>query len=447
MLPKRGVLHRWFAMEHINDFLLEVAKLKRIPRTGWVFMGLHNPESVAEHIFRLALASWVFADKKQLKAGRAIKLALAHDLCEVYAGDVTTFLYHPEFQNATTQRERRRIEMKWARLSATRKKEIGEKKFLQEKTALERLLYSLPERFQNEVNFLWLDYERGLSQEGKLVHQLNSIEALLQSIEYFGTELKKSGTTWWEGTEEVVYDPLLVRFLETIQARLYEGKQGVNPEGLGDILDFLRGVGTIKKVPRKGWIIRGVKSPETMGNHGFMLAMMAWAMLSNTKDLRLDENTVIKMALCTLLPHVFVPEITPYDGALRKTKSSQERKVILSKWVRSSVQTKRQLLGTTRRKGELALKKLTKGLEDSFRKDLLRSWQEFCENKTPEAHFVNQVYALELLLRALQYWEEDKKFPVESWWEWAFEFTDSDFLSAFVEDVKQRFRVWDHVPA
>ena len=81
-------------MERINDFLFEISKLKRIPRTGWVFMGVKNPETVAEHSFRLAVASWIFAHKKGLNPGKAIKIALAHDLCEVYAGDITTFLYH-----------------------------------------------------------------------------------------------------------------------------------------------------------------------------------------------------------------------------------------------------------------------------------------------------------------------------------------------------------------
>ena len=261
-------------MENVNDFLFEVSKLKRIPRTGWILMDVKNPETVAEHSFRLAVTSWVFAHKKGLKTGKAIKIALAHDLCEVYAGDVTTLLYHPEFQYAKTKKERKAIEMKWARLPALKKEEIGRKKFLQEQKALRRLLRPLHKEFQNELGSLWLDYEKNLSQEGKLVQELNSIEALLQSIEYFGTDLRKSGTTWWESTEELVRDPLLVQFLETIHERVYKGKQKFNPKGLGSILDFLRRVGGLKRIPRKGWIIRKVKSPETLGNHSFMSGLI-----------------------------------------------------------------------------------------------------------------------------------------------------------------------------
>ena len=67
---------------------------------------------------------------------------------------------------------------------------------------------------------------------------LDRIETLVQAIEYFGTKKELSGTSWWESTEEVVEDPLLIDFLEVIQERFYHRK--VNKKNrLASILDFI----------------------------------------------------------------------------------------------------------------------------------------------------------------------------------------------------------------
>ena len=61
------------------------------------------------------------------------------------------------------------------------------------------------------------------------------------------------------------------------------------------------------------------------------------------------------------------------------------------------------------------------------------------KNQTQEARFVNQVYVLELLLQALLYWSEDKKFPIKPWWEWAFEHSDSPLSIEFMDALEKKF--------
>ncbi len=46
------------------DFIAEAGKLKRIPRTGWVESGVPDPESVADHSFRVALIALVLATSR-----------------------------------------------------------------------------------------------------------------------------------------------------------------------------------------------------------------------------------------------------------------------------------------------------------------------------------------------------------------------------------------------
>ena len=81
-------------MKNALKFLIEANKLKTVPRTGWVLMEVKNPESIADHIFRVTVATWLMAEKANLDVKRAIKIALFHDLCEVYAGDSTPFGYY-----------------------------------------------------------------------------------------------------------------------------------------------------------------------------------------------------------------------------------------------------------------------------------------------------------------------------------------------------------------
>jgi len=79
-------------MQEIFNFLIEVGKLKRMPRRGWVINQIKKPESIAEHIFRAAIMGWILGKEKTgLNVERLLKMALIHDLCEIYAGDETPY--------------------------------------------------------------------------------------------------------------------------------------------------------------------------------------------------------------------------------------------------------------------------------------------------------------------------------------------------------------------
>lgn len=54
------------------------------------FPGRERPENDAEHTFQLVLACWhiINADKLPLNKEKVFKIAIAHDLVELYAGDV-----------------------------------------------------------------------------------------------------------------------------------------------------------------------------------------------------------------------------------------------------------------------------------------------------------------------------------------------------------------------
>ena len=65
-----------------------IGKFKDLKRTGWINHHVKNPESDADHSFSVALLALLLAPKS-LNMEKCLKLALVHDLAEVYAGDYT----------------------------------------------------------------------------------------------------------------------------------------------------------------------------------------------------------------------------------------------------------------------------------------------------------------------------------------------------------------------
>ncbi len=74
-------------MRDMVNFLFEVGILKKIPRSGYRFLGTGS-ESVAEHSFRVAVIAYVLA-KNELQADiqKVVLMSLFHDLHEARTGD------------------------------------------------------------------------------------------------------------------------------------------------------------------------------------------------------------------------------------------------------------------------------------------------------------------------------------------------------------------------
>ena len=70
------------------QFFMMSGRLKSEMRRGWVKkLGMARPESVADHSYRTALITMVFSDTLGLDTGKALRLALLHDLPEAIVGD------------------------------------------------------------------------------------------------------------------------------------------------------------------------------------------------------------------------------------------------------------------------------------------------------------------------------------------------------------------------
>jgi putative hydrolase of HD superfamily len=202
-------------MVEILCFLMELSKLKGLKRRGWVFRGVKEAETVAQHTFHMTIMAWLLGEKRGLNIKRIIKIALAHDLCEVYAGDQTP--YDPILLLNNEKKEE--LFKKSPRIPQPKRLEWLLQKRATEWKAIVKLTSHLPKGLQEEIINLWIDFEEGLSKEGRFVAQADKIANLVQAVEYFKENKKFPIIPWWVDVKERIDDPLLLKFVEELDKK------------------------------------------------------------------------------------------------------------------------------------------------------------------------------------------------------------------------------------
>lgn len=134
-------------------FLVEAGHLKRTKRAGWWIAGVRDPESVAEHSFRVGVIAYVLAQMEGANADRAAAIALFHDLPEARVGDIPS----------TGKRY----------VSA-----VSPEAVIKDQTA------GLPESVASPVRALIAEFEARESAEARCAKDADKIECLLQAREY-----------------------------------------------------------------------------------------------------------------------------------------------------------------------------------------------------------------------------------------------------------------------
>ena len=139
------------SLHGILDFLRAAESLKTATRSGWTTAG--QPESVAEHTWRLCLMAMVLRPAfPDVDLEKLLKICIVHDLGEAIGGDIPA----PE--------QVRR----------------GASKSGDERRDLLQLLAPLPQAQQAEILGLWDEYESAASPEARLAKGLDKLETILQ---------------------------------------------------------------------------------------------------------------------------------------------------------------------------------------------------------------------------------------------------------------------------
>ncbi|KAM4633484.1 5'-deoxynucleotidase HDDC2 isoform 2-T2 [Polymixia lowei] len=141
-------------MNNMLQFMKLIGQLKRVPRTGWVYRKVKDPESVSDHMYRMAMMSLTITDPTVDK-DRCIKLALVHDMAECIVGDIAPG------DNVSKEEKHRR-----------------------EEATMRHLTGLLQDGLNKEIYGLWEEYETQSSPEARLVKQFDLLEMVLQAHEY-----------------------------------------------------------------------------------------------------------------------------------------------------------------------------------------------------------------------------------------------------------------------
>ncbi|KDP29329.1 hypothetical protein JCGZ_18250 [Jatropha curcas] len=138
------------------DFLTLCHQLKTTKRKGWINHGIKGPESIADHMYRMALMALIAGDLPGVNRERCIKIAIVHDIAEAIVGDITP-------SDGVPKKEKSR----------------------REQAALNEMCELLGGGMRaEEIKELWAEYENNASLEANLVKDFDKVEMILQALEY-----------------------------------------------------------------------------------------------------------------------------------------------------------------------------------------------------------------------------------------------------------------------
>ncbi|EDO47192.1 predicted protein [Nematostella vectensis] len=184
-------------------FLSLVGQLKRTKRTGWVDHGVKAPESVSDHMYRMAVICFLLPSKSTAATGdtlnkdHCIKIALVHDIAECIVGDLAP-------SDGVSKEEKHK----------------------REKAAMEELAILAGEEAGKEIYELWEEYEFQKSPEAKFVKDVDRFEMILQAHEY---ETEEHKTEWlqdfFDSTKGKFGHPVVKDWVASLNKARVDNKQ------------------------------------------------------------------------------------------------------------------------------------------------------------------------------------------------------------------------------
>ncbi|KAJ3930535.1 MAG: HD domain-containing protein [Lentinula lateritia] len=131
-------------------------RLKTQKRTGWVDNNIQNPESISDHMYRMAVLSMCTSDKN-LDVAKCVMLSVVHDLAEAQVGDIAP-------SHGISREEKSRLEAEAMHI------------FIHE------MLHDSPAA--QRIGALWKEYEDRETPEARFVKDLDRFEMATQAFEY-----------------------------------------------------------------------------------------------------------------------------------------------------------------------------------------------------------------------------------------------------------------------
>ena len=183
------------------DFLIESYNLKDEVRTGWLFKGVKDPESVASHVWGVKFLCLLYAEEENVDEGKAVKMAVIQDLPEAKTGDLVSQKHADRYER--TDEEKEDLEKK--------------------------AIHDLPpeDRFENIIN-LWEEYQERETDIAQFVKDMDMIDMCIQALKYEKENRRSSERDmdeFFEYTEERLntetgkrlFDEIIERYRQEIE--------------------------------------------------------------------------------------------------------------------------------------------------------------------------------------------------------------------------------------
>lgn len=173
--------------------------LKLSKRTGWYHHGIPAPESIADHMYRMAMLA-MLVRPDGLDIPKCVMMALVHDLAEAQVGDLT-----PMCRVDKAEKQRRETE------------------------AIHYLTQDLLGNSPAAANILqlWHEYEERTTAEARLVKDLDCFELCLQTYEYELAHGTRDLQQFWLGAAPKIAHPQVKSWTQALLRKrraLWEGR-------------------------------------------------------------------------------------------------------------------------------------------------------------------------------------------------------------------------------
>lgn len=177
--------------EKVLLFLHRLQRLKLNKRTGWLHHRVSQPESIADHMYRMGMLAMLCPREADVDIGKCVMLALVHDLAEAEVGDLTP-------------------------LDGVGKEEKARREYEAMQYFAHDLLGSSAAGLRLEA--LWNEYEERETKEAKLVKDLDRFELCLQAVEYERSDKINDLQGFFEGSLPHIGHPRIRRWARSLIA-------------------------------------------------------------------------------------------------------------------------------------------------------------------------------------------------------------------------------------
>jgi putative hydrolase of HD superfamily len=176
----------------------------------------------------------------------------------------------------------------------------------------------------------------------------------------------------------------------------------------------------LKTTKREGWRRKGLNHAESISDHMYRMAVIA-LIAPHSVQAGINTSHCVQLALVHDMAEALVGDITPVDPISRPEKSRREAE---------------------------SMDYLCGGLLGNFdggkaAESVRALWQEYEDNKTPEAQFVHDVDKLELLLSMVEYEKDGGGEPDLGEFCHVAKRINSPLVKEWADEIlKERFDFW-----